>query len=242
METLVDSFSEQSSRYVRIQECLKECADILHKFEISNNEAPKEENLVLTTYGNILSECRKKLVDEQLGNIVDRQKWIKVQNQLQKIFSDYKYVLYELEITEEENKKLATIQDKVIEEKLQEIKDLEKCITEEKKSLAEEASSLSLEKMSLADEKKSLEELRETVLATQANFNAELDTFELEKSNLLEEKSALDRQSKLFEALEKSSQMEKRVLLKRCKDFKEQIESLQQQLSKQSALSDTDVS
>ncbi|XP_033221859.1 optineurin isoform X2 [Belonocnema kinseyi] len=241
MEDLVDSFSLQSSRYVRIQECLKECANILHNFETSSeNEASASDNSALATYRNILTECRKKLVDEQLENIADRQKWIKVQDQLQKIFSDYKSALYELEITQEENKKLSTIHDKNIEERLQQAKDLEKLLAEERKALDEAKSSLTLERLALCDEKKSVDELRESIVATQINYNANLEKLEQERLSLVDEKSAIDRQSKLYEDQENALMTEKKALMRRCEEFSERVSLLEHQLKKSCELGASD--
>ena len=240
MEDLVDCFSLQSSRYVRIQECLKDCVNVLQTFESSENEAV--ENKVPETYRNILSECRKKLVNEQLESINDRQKWIKAQNQLQKIFSDYKSALYELEVTQEENNKLATLHDKNTEERLQQAKDLEKLLVEEKKAIVEAAATLSLEQLAFVDEKKSVNKHREAAVEIQIEYTANLEKLKQERLSLAAEKSALDRQSKLYEAQENTLLKEKNALSEKCEELNEKISELLFQLDFKSQVFATDVS
>lgn len=238
METLVNCFSVQSSRYVYVQECLNKCTEILQNYETFSNEIQKDVNLTVLTSKNSLSECRKKLINEQLKNIDDHQKWIRIQNHLKTLFYDYISILCELEISQEKNRKLLLIQNENSHENFL----CDKFFNQDKTTLATEMKNISLEKLSLYEEKKSLDKLRESLISNQENLNTEVEKIKLQRLSLLEEKTALDRQSKLYEEEEIAFTSKKRNVMKKSEELVERIVSLEEQLKTQNESTYSDVS
>ncbi|XP_043481933.1 optineurin [Leptopilina heterotoma] len=235
LELLINCFSVQSSRYVRVQECLKKCIEILQNSETCNIDFPNSRNSSISCQ-NSLSECRQKLIDEQLENIEDQQKWIRIQNDLKKLFYDYTSTRCDLEMLQEESRKLLPNKIETTEENLQSETQCDK----EKTKLEEEVINISLEKLSLHEEKKSLDKLQKSLAVDQESLNNEVEKIKLERLNLLEEKTALDRQSKLYEDQENALIAEKRNFTKMAEELTEKVVDLDEKLKKQNESSYAD--
>ncbi|OXU25422.1 hypothetical protein TSAR_003512 [Trichomalopsis sarcophagae] len=233
IEELGKCFAAQCSRYMRIQEFLKESADIIQIFEnsevLSNSSLPEDK---VKDYKEKLREYRKRLIDEQIQSIDDKQTTIKVQKQFQKMLSDYNAVIYELEILKDENLKLATMQTKASEENSQKLADIEKHLDEEKKILDNEKTELLEQRLSLQFEKKLVIEEKEKIEGERSSLSLEKEKLIEARTSLLEERTSLDRQSQLYEAEEGTLQKEKKLLQKKCDELMNQIEILRHELSK----------
>ncbi|XP_008213329.1 MAR-binding filament-like protein 1-1 isoform X2 [Nasonia vitripennis] len=233
IEELGKCFAAQCSRYMRIQEFLKESADIIQIFEnsevLSNSSLPEDK---VKDYKEKLREYRKRLIDEQIQSIDDKQITIKVQKQFQKMLSDYNAVIYELEILRDENSKLATMQTKASEENSQKLADIEKHLDEEKKILDNEKTELLEQRLSLQFEKKLVIEEKEKIEAERSSLSLEKEKLIEARTSLLEERTSLDRQSLLYEAEKGTLQKEKKLLHKKCDELMNQIEILRHESSK----------
>ncbi|XP_011706437.1 PREDICTED: uncharacterized protein LOC105461629 [Wasmannia auropunctata] len=110
---LTKCFVEQIERFTAMEKALKEITDVLKLVDDNSKMQCKEK----------LHQCCKQLADEQIKIMTDRQTLIKSQYQLQKIqnsiFSDYNSVLYELEMTIDENAKFDVLEDNSAREILQ---------------------------------------------------------------------------------------------------------------------------
>lgn len=236
LRELAKCYTERSSRYTGIHECLNECVNALEIFENTKLSKSYHESVNsdrekswYSTSEDVkrlekkLRECHAKLFDEQLGSTSEMRNLIKVQNQLQKIFSDYNSVLYELEIVREENAKLSAIQSRnsVAREALEKIVDIEKRVKEDKKSLDEERNSLDQEKLNFLEEKKSVNDVR--------------DTLEAERKSLIEERLSLDQQNKLYEAERRSLLTEKKALQRTNDSLITKLASLEEDLQSKNA-------
>ncbi|CAD6203471.1 GSCOCG00009779001-RA-CDS [Cotesia congregata] len=185
LSILAKCYGEQTSHFINIQDYLKRCTDTCELL-LDNIDSM---NLSVETIGSckeILENCRRSLVDEQIKNISYRQNLIKAQNEFQIIFSDYNSTLHELEILRDENMKPAEVKYNFEKEKNE--------ITRNLKMLEDEKNQLSLERK---------------------NYMAERMILEQEKTNLSEEKSSINFQSMLYEAQMRTLQDDMKVLQKR---------------------------
>ncbi|XP_051162187.1 optineurin isoform X2 [Leptopilina boulardi] len=236
LEVLINCFSVQSSRYVHVQECIKKCIEILQNCGTINSKIPNDRNSTMISYKNSLSECRQKLIDEQLKDIDHHQKWIRIQNHLKKLFYDYTSTLCEFEILQEQNRKLLTIQKENDHENYSCDKHSEK----ENTILKEKVINISLEKLSLHEEKKSLDKLQKSLVIDRESLNTEVEKLKLERLNLLGEKTALDRQSKMYEEQERALIIEKRNFMKMSEELTGKIVDLEEKLKNQNESTYTD--
>lgn len=178
-----------------------------------------------------LCHCCKQLADEQVKIISDRQTLIKSQNQFQKIFSDYNSILYELEITIDENAKLNVLKDNSAREKLQKLEESEQ-IQFDKQLLEEESKILNQEKLNLEEEKNLLESQKKSLDMERITLHEDMKRVMQEKISLNEEKMSLDHQSQLYENCEKALKDEKELLRVRCEELLDKIKSLRQENQK----------
>ncbi|XP_011879677.1 PREDICTED: optineurin [Vollenhovia emeryi] len=217
LHELTECFTTQIERFAVMEKCLREMTDIF-RLDKSNMQ-----------YEDKLCHCCKQLADEQVKMITDRQILIKSQNQFQKIFSDYNSIVYELEITINENTKLNVLNDiSALEnsqtlEQVEQIKHEQQLFESEKRIFDQEKDSLEREKKSLEDEKKSLDVER-------VSLHNEKRLLKQEITSLSEEKISLDHQSQLYENCERDLQNEKKILQARCEQLLNETSSLQQKL------------
>ncbi|XP_034936544.1 optineurin-like [Chelonus insularis] len=194
LNDLAKCYSEQTSRFLNIQDCLKRCIDSLeiHK-DYKNLSSPS----IIEETEQVLKDCRKKLIEEQLLNISDRQNLIKAQHQFQQIFSDYNSTLHGLEILQAESSKPSQ-KDYELEKEKQE-----------------------LEKMS-----RELENKQKQLELSKKNMDAERLLFQMEKETLNEEKSSLNSQCLLYESQIKTSNDKLKELQATNDHLKSTIETL----------------
>ncbi|XP_011503538.1 PREDICTED: spindle assembly checkpoint component MAD1-like [Ceratosolen solmsi marchali] len=221
-------FASQCSRYLQIQNILKESDSIINIFENSeisvNNDKAKN-------YKDKLCLYRKRLIDEQLEIINDRQITIQVQKQFQKILSDYNSIIYKLEILKDENSKLLIMQNKLTEENSQKLVEIEKYINQEKKKLDNEKTNLLEERLILQIDKKLIIEGKEKNSAEYNIILLEKEKLIEERENLLQEKTSLASQSRISD-VEITLQNEKKILEKKCKDLSNKVNYLNEELNK----------
>lgn len=219
LQELTECFVTQIERFAVIEKGLKEITELL-RFNDDNSKMQYKEKL---------SQCCKQLADEQVKIITDRQTLIKSKNQFQKIFSDYNSILYELEITLDENMKLNVLKDNTANENLQTSEQLElikryrESLEREKRIFDQEKDSLEIEKESLESQKKSLEMER-------VSLHDERQLLAQEKISLNEEKMSLDHQSQLYEDCEKDLQNEKKIFQVRYEKLLKETNSLRQEI------------
>jgi len=221
LQELTNCFVKQTERFAAIEKGLKEITDIL-RLDDDNSEMEREEKL---------HQYCKQLADEQIKIITDRQVLIKSQNLYQKIFSDYNSILYELEITIDENAKLNVLKDNTARENLQTSEQLER----DKQSLEEEKKIFDQEKENLENEKKSLESQKKSLDMERISLHDERKLLEEEKISLNEEKMSLDHQSQLYENCERDLHNEKKQLQVRNDQLLGEINSLRQQIEEKNA-------
>lgn len=178
-----------------------------------------------------MCQCYKQLTDEQIQIIGDRQTLIKSQNQFQKLFSDYKSILYELEITIDENAKLNVLSDNSARETSEQLEQIER----DKQSLDEEKKIFNHERSNLENELKSLESQKTSLDKERVSLRDERKLLEQEKISLNEEKMSLDHQSQLYEDCEKDLHNEKKILQTQNIQLLDEIKNLRQQLEENSA-------
>ncbi|XP_072764180.1 uncharacterized protein [Anoplolepis gracilipes] len=228
LQELTECYIHQIERFTTIEKSLKEITDVLITLEITIDDNSKMQ---FYQYKEKLCNCCKQLADEQVKIISDRQTLIKSQNQFQKIFSDYNSILYELEITIDENAKLNVLKDNTARENLQKLEELEQ-IEWEKQLVEEEKKILNQEKDNLEEEKKSLESQKKSLDIERVSLSNEKKFVMLEKISLNEEKMSLDHQSQFFENFEKTLQKEKKLLQVRCDELLDKTNNLEQEINK----------
>ncbi|XP_070529670.1 optineurin isoform X1 [Cardiocondyla obscurior] len=217
LQELTKCFTIQIERFALIEKDLKQITDAL-KFD--------DDTSVTLQHKEKLYKCYKQLAQEQIEIITDRQTLIKSQNQFQKIFSDYNSILYELEITINENSKLNVLKDTSTRENLQvleQIKREQQLLEEEKKTFEQEKKNLEKEKKVFDDQKKNFETER-------ALLHNDRKLLEQETITLQTERMSLDHQSQLYEDCEKDLQNEKKVLQVRYEQLVSETNDLRQKL------------
>jgi len=224
LQELTKCFITQIERFAVIEKGLKEITDVLRL---------DDDNSIIQ-YKEKLCQCCKQLIDEQVKIITDRQTLIKSQNQFQKIFSDYNSILYDLEITIDENTKLNVLKDNSVRENLQTLEQLEQ-IKHDQQLLEKEKKIFDQEKDSLEKEKGFLEFQKKSLDMERVSLHDERKLLEEEKITLNEEKMSLDHQSQLYEDCERDLQNEKRVLQVRYEQLLNKSNSLQQEIEEKNA-------
>lgn len=228
MQELTTCFITQIPRYSAIQKCIKECTDILDACEYI--KLPEQCDTVkenwslqlrqLQIYKEKLFINQIMLREEQLKLITDKQCFIKIQNQFQKIFSDYNSILYELQITREEKNKLHIMKDNITKESSQRISELEQYKCESEKKYKEIKDILEQERQSWNEQKKLLDNQRQSL--------------NMEYKSLIDQKKMLFispddktcKQFQLHQDNEKLLQMEKDTLEKNYKTLIAKVNSL----------------
>lgn len=219
LQELTECYTAQIERFAVIEKDLKQITDIL-RLDNDNSIIECKEKLC---------QCCKQLADEQIKIITDRQTLIKSQNQFQKIFSDYNSILYELEITIDENTKLNVLKDNSARENLQTLEQQEQ-IKRDQESLETEKKNFSQEKDGLEKEKRSLEDQKKSLDVERMSLHDEKKFLEQEKISLNEEKMSLDHQSQLYENCERDLQNEKKVLQVRYEQLLNEANGLRQEI------------
>lgn len=225
LRELTACFVGQIERFPVIETNLKEITEILMLLDDDTSKTQFYQ------YREKLCHFCKQLADEHVKIITDRQTLIKSQNQFQKILSDYNSILYELQITIDENAKLnvlknnTTLESLQKSEKLEHIKQDKQLFEEEKRSFDQEKINLEEEKRSLEDQKRSLDEERDLL------YN-EKRLLVRERISLHEEKKSLDQQSQLYENCEKALQNEKKTLQQQIEKLVDETNGLRQDLEK----------
>lgn len=224
LQELTECFIAQIGRFTVMEKGLKEITDIFRLDDDNSIIQCKEK----------LYQCCKQLADEQVKIITDRQTLIKSQNQFQKIFCDYNSILYELEITIDENTKLNVLNNTSTRENLQRLEELEqiKC---NQQSLETERRIFNQEMAILEKEKESLEEQKKSLDLERISLHDERKLLAQEKIDLNEEKMSLDHQSKLYDDCERGLQNEKKVLQVRNEQLLSETNSLRQEIEKKNA-------
>ncbi|XP_015524152.2 optineurin isoform X1 [Neodiprion lecontei] len=164
-ETLVrlsELYAKYATRYINVQECLKELIELLQDLE----QPEKKEGLGVNEQEkrDKLRSCQARLTKERQAMINERQELTKAQSQFQKIFSDFNSLLYELEILHEENDKLSSLRDNnasvaVTQESPQ------KSAVDDEQNLAKERLLLEAMKASILQEQKDLNEEKKAINA-----------------------------------------------------------------------------
>lgn len=224
LQELTKCFITQIERFAVIEKGLKEITDVLRL---------DDDNSIIQ-YKEKLCQCCKQLIDEQVKIITDRQTLIKSQNQFQKIFSDYNSILYDLEITIDENTKLNVLKDSSVRENLQTLEQLEH-IKRDQQLLEKEKKLFDYEKDSLEKEKGFLELQKKSLDMERVSLHDERKLLEQEKITLNDEKMSLDHQSQLYEDCERGLQNEKKVLQVRYEQLLNKSNSLQQEIEEKNA-------
>ncbi|XP_018352173.1 PREDICTED: girdin-like [Trachymyrmex septentrionalis] len=219
LQELTKCFVEQVERFAALEKSLKKITDILR---LDNDKMQCEEKLC---------QYYNELTDEQIKIITDRQTLIKSQNQFQKIFSDYKSVLYELQVMLDENAKLNILKDNSAHENLETSEQLER----DKQSLEQEKKIFDREKNNLENEKKSFESQKKSLDMERVSLQDERKLLEQEKISLNEEKMSLDHQSQLYEDCERDLQNEKKILQACNGQLLSEINSLRQKIEEKDA-------
>ncbi|XP_024888606.1 optineurin-like [Temnothorax curvispinosus] len=220
LQELTECFITQIEHFGSIEKVLKEVTDIL-RLDGDNSKMQYEEKLC---------QFCKQLADEQVKLITDRQTLIKSKNQFQKIFSDYNSVLYELEITIDENTKLNVLKANSAHENSQTLEQIKR----DQQSLEKEKIIFDQEKDNLEKEKRSLESQKKSLDIDQVSLRDERKLFEQEKITLNEEKVSLDHQSQLYENSERDLQNEKKVLQVRYDQLLSETNNLRQLIEEKS--------
>ncbi|XP_011691264.1 PREDICTED: flagellar attachment zone protein 1 isoform X2 [Wasmannia auropunctata] len=222
LQELTECFVEQIERFATIEKGLKEITHILRLDDDNSKMQCKEK----------LCQYCKQLANEQIKLITDRQTLVKSQNQLQKIFSDYNSVLYELEITIDENAKLNVLKDNSarenLEEQLEQIKRDRQLLDDEIKIFDQERDNLENDKKSLQNQKKNLDMELELLCD-------KIKLLEQERIGLNEEKMSLDHQSELYENCERDLHNEKNALRAQNEQLLTETNGLRQQIEEKTA-------
>lgn len=224
VQELTECFTAQIERFNVIEQILKESADVLSMLDGKLKEQ-------FNDYKQKLCYCRQQLADEQVKIITDRQTLIKSQNQFHKILSEYKSILYELELTIDENAKLVVLRDNTARESLQMSEKVERMKLEER-LLQEEKSTFEQEKDSLKEEKLLLEQQKQSLETERESFYNEKKLLAQEKIGLNEEKMSLDQQSYLYENSKQKLEQEKKLLTSRFQDLVDKSNKMQQELER----------
>ncbi|CAL1682269.1 unnamed protein product [Lasius platythorax] len=226
LQELTECYVKQIERFATIEKSLKEITDIFMILDDDDNS-----KMQFYQCREKLCHCCKQLADEQVKIISDRQTLIKSQNQFQKIFSDYNSILYELEITIDENAKLNVLKDNSAREKLQKLEESEQ-IQFDKQLLEEESKIFNQQKLNLEEEKNLLESQKKSLDMERITLHEDMKRVMQEKISLNEEKMSLDHQSQLYENCEKALKDEKELLRVRCEELLDKIKSLRQENQK----------
>ncbi|XP_020290551.1 golgin subfamily A member 6-like protein 4 isoform X2 [Pseudomyrmex gracilis] len=225
VQELTECFTAQIERFNVIEQVLKESADVLTILDDSKLEVQ------LNDYKQKLCYCRQRLADEQVKIITDRQTLIKSQNQFHKMLSEYKSILYELELMINENAKLEILKDNTMRESLQISEKIER-INLEERLLQEERSTFAQEKDILKEEKMLLEQQKQSLETERESFYNEKKLLAQEKIGLNEEKMSLDQQSYLYENSKQMLEQEKKLLTSRFQDLVDKADKMQQELER----------
>lgn len=243
LHELTTCFVGQIERFPVIEKNLKEITDILMLLDDDTSKTQFYQ------YREKLCHFCKQLADEQVKIITDRQILIKSQNQFQKILSDYNSILYELEITIDENAKLNVLKDNTIRESLQKSEELER-IKQDRELFEEEKRIFDKKKNHLEEDKILLENQKRNLDIERDSLDGEKKLLAQEKISLNEEKMSLDQQSQLYEDCEKALLNERKTfqyrfdkllnetnylreeLEKKNEEFKEVLEHLAQSVSR----------
>ncbi|XP_046836242.1 WD repeat-containing protein 87-like isoform X1 [Vespa crabro] len=241
LQEMTDCFIAQIARYSTIQKYIKECINILDACEtiklpehcdtVEENWSLQLEQLQI--YKDKLSIYQKTLNEEQLKLIIDRQSFIKIQNQFQKVFSDYNSILYELQIISEENIRLNILKDSISKESSQKITELEKHKNENEQKFNDIKAILEQERETWSEQKKLFDNLRKTL---NMEYKRLIDQKEMLFS-LHQEKALVDKQCQLYKSNEELLQTEKETLEQKCKQLIVDADTLRIQLEeKENAL------
>lgn len=241
LQEVTDCFIAQISRYSAIQKCIKDCINILDACEtiklpeqcemVEKNWSLQLEQLQI--YKDKLSIYQKTLHEEQLKLIIDRQNFIKIQNQFQKIFSDYNSILYELQMMSEENIRLNIMKDHISKESSQKITELEKHKNENEQKFNDIKTILEQERETWSEQKKLFDNLRKSL---NMEYKRLIDQKEMLFS-LHEEKALVDKQCQLHKSNEELLQTEKETLEQNYKQLIADADALRIQLEeKENAL------
>lgn len=240
LQDLTECFGAQIDRYAIVERCLKEIMNILEildndklylKFQTTENDSLFLSETPFLSYKDKLRDCHKELIDEQVKIITEKQVLIKSQNLFRKVLSDYNSILYELEVTIEENAKLNALKNNIVRENSRKQAELEKTMCD-KQSLEEEKKIFNQEKDDLEGEKKLLESQKKILDMERESLHGEKKLLEQEKTSLSEEKTSLDHQSQLYENQEKAFQYEKKSMQVRYEQLLTETNNLRQNIQK----------
>ncbi|XP_043499748.1 uncharacterized protein PFB0145c-like isoform X1 [Polistes fuscatus] len=234
LQEVTNCFLAQIVRHSAIQKCTKDCINILDACEgikLPKQSGTIEENWSLQLdqiqiYKDRLSTYQKTLHKEQLKLIADRQCFIKIQNQFQKIFSDYNSILYELQMMSEENIKLNLMKDSISKENSLEITELKKQKNEYEQKYNEIKTILEQERETWSEQKKLFDNLKNS-------WGMELKYLMEQKEMLFSlqgEKELACKQCQLHENNEKLLQTDKETLERNCKQLTTEVDALHIQL------------
>ncbi|KAI4503405.1 hypothetical protein M0802_001627 [Mischocyttarus mexicanus] len=234
LQEVTNCFLAQIVRHSAIQKCTNECINILDACEgikLPKQSGTVEENWSLQLdqieiYKDKLSIYQKTLHKEQLKLIADRQCFIKIQNQFQKIFSDYNSILYNLQMMSEENIKLHLMKDSISKENSQKITELEKQKHEYEQKYNEIKTILEQERETWSEQKKLFDNLKNS-------WGMELKYLMEQKEMLFSlqgEKELTCEQCQLHENNKKRLQMDKETLEHNCKQLTTEADALRIQL------------
>ncbi|XP_015190329.1 PREDICTED: kinesin-related protein 4-like [Polistes dominula] len=234
LQEVTNCFLEQIFRHTAIQKCIKECINILDACE--GIKLPKESSTTVENwslqldqiqiYKDKLSIYQKTLHKEQLKLIEDRQCFIKIQNQFQKLFSDYNSILYELQMMSEENIKLNLMKDSISKDNYQEITELKKQKNEYEQKYNEIKTVLEQERETWSEQKKLFDSLKNS-------WGMELKYLMEQKEmlfSLQKEKELTCKQCQLHESNQKLLQTDKEALERNCKQLTTEADALRIQL------------
>lgn len=234
LQEVTNCFLAQIVRHSAIQKCTKDCINILDACEgikLPKQSGTIEENWSLQLdqiqiFKDKLSTYQKTLHKEQLKLIADRQCFIKIQNQFQKIFSDYNSILYELQMMSEENIKLNLMKDSISKENSQEITELKKQKNEYEQKYNEIKTILEQERETWSEQKKLFDNLKNS-------WGMELKYLMEQKEMLFSlqgEKELACKQCQLNESNKKLLQTDKETLECNCKQLTTEVGALRIQL------------
>ncbi|KAI4492383.1 hypothetical protein M0804_002174 [Polistes exclamans] len=234
LQEVTNCFLAQIVRHSAIQKCTKDCINILDACEgikLPKQSGTIEENWSLQLdqiqiYKDKLSTYQKTLHKEQLKLIADRQCFIKIQNQFQKIFSDYNSILYELQMMSEENIKLNLMKDSISKENSQEITELKKQKNEYEQKYNEIKTILEQERETWSEQKKLFDNLKNS-------WGMELKYLMEQKEMLFSlqgEKELACKQCQLHESNKKLLQTDKETLERNYKQLTTEVDALRIQL------------
>lgn len=209
LQDLFKCFVAQRKRYAVVEKCLREITNVLElldddklclKFHTTESDLLQKK---LSSYEEKLHNCHKELIHAQIEVITEKQVLVKLQNQFQKMFSDYNSALCELQITIEENAKLNTLKNNITRDNLRKQVELEETIISSNQLLEDEKTIFNLEKFDLEKEKKLLEKQKQDLDVLRESLNTERAFLQQEKITLNVEKTSLDHQGKLYDNQEK---------------------------------------